>query len=94
MSGLNMPSRVTIMRMRLMAQTLLHGQYLFLTRVTGVRDRGEGRGGEGGGAYKPPAMRMRATPIFWKNGTFMGRSIQMGSNKMAKSVSMLSVLAV
>ena len=51
------------------------------------------RGGEGG-VYKPPAMRMRATPIFWKNGTFMGRSIQMGSNKIAKSVSMLSVLAV
>jgi len=53
------------MRMRLIAQTLLDSQYLIYNGY--VRDR-EGEGG--GEMCKPPAIRIRATLIFWKNGTY------------------------
>jgi len=77
------------MRMRLIAQTLLDSQYLIYNGY--VRDR-EGEGG--GEMCKPPAIRIRATLIFWKNGTYIGRSIQIGSSKMVKLVSILSMLTV
>ena len=38
---------------------------------------------------KPPAIKIKAIPTFRPVGTFIGRSIQIGRNRMARSVATL-----
>ncbi len=74
------PVHAVIMRIVLMPQTLV--------AVSGV-----GVKGGPGMTYKPPAMRTNEMPIFLSKGACRGRSIQMGSNKMAKSVIIFRIFA-
>jgi hypothetical protein len=84
MSGLLAPVLAVTMRMVLTPQTL---QNLLVRRRT-VMDRGENKR-----TYKPPVMRTNEIPIFLSSGARKGWSIQMGSNRIKKSVDMFKMLA-